>query len=693
MTGRPRLVLLSFLMLFTELILIRWSGANVVYLSYFSNLVLLGSFLGIGIGFLRSRSKVQLFPRAAPTLVIFVFFVLLFPVQVDRSGTQLLYFGAEPSGLPIWVMLPVIFIATAAIMAMIADGVARTFATFEPLEAYRLDIVGSIIGIAAFSLLSFLGSPPIAWAVVVGACFIVLSLPGATLLHGLQQGVAVLVLIVLLWIESTSPRTYWSPYYKVSVRTGAEGTYNIQVNGIPHQWIDSTDQRFAAEPLYFAPYQRAPENSLDRVLVIGAGTGGDVAIALAQGARRVDAVEIDQRLYRLGTELNPDHPYQDPRVHVYINDGRAFLQQSDENYDLILFALPDSLTLVAGQSALRLESYLFTTQAMQVAKDHLKPDGVFAMYNYYRQQWLVDRLAGTLDKVYGHPPCIDSTGRVGHFAVLTTSIDPRRVSCRTMWQPGELGVPSPATDDHPFVYLRTRSIPSIYLWTLAIILLLSVLAVRVSSGPLREMRRYLDLFFMGAAFLLLETKSVVQFALLFGTTWFVNALVFAGILVTVLAAIEVARRFSFKSPGRLYVALAVGLTLAWVVSPELLLSLSVVPRFLAATAVAFAPVFVANLIFAERFRGVGSSVVAFGANLLGAMVGGLLEYGALLVGYRALLLVVAGLYSLAFVFRPKEETRVPVAEVAIEQRHMELTAPSSQLSLTETMRRRKLPKL
>jgi hypothetical protein len=86
-------------------------------------------------------------------------------------------------------------------------------------------------------------------------------------------------------------------------------------------------------------------------------------------------------------------------------------------------------------------------------------------------------------------------------------------------------------------------------------------------------------------------------------------------------------------------------------------------------------------------------VVAFGANLLGAMVGGLLEYGALVVGYRALLLVVAGLYGLAFAFRPREATRVPAMEVAAEHRHMELTATSSQLSLTETMRRRKLPKL
>jgi SAM-dependent methyltransferase len=659
---RARLILLSFLMLFTELALIRWTGSNVIYLSYFSNFVLLGSFLGIGIGFLRSTSKVQLFPRAAPVLAIFVFFVLMFPVQVDRSGTQIIFFGVEPSGLPIWVMLPIIFVATAAIMAMIADGVARTFATFEPLEAYRLDIIGSILGIGAFSLLSFLGTPPIAWALVVGACFILLSLRRSTLVHGLQLVVAILALVMMLGNESASPQTYWSPYYKVSVSTGSEGTYGVLVNGIPHQTIESIVERRDTEPLYFAPYERAPNNPLNRVLVIGAGTGSDVAIALKEAAKRVDAVEIDPRLYELGKQLNPDHPYQDPRVHVSINDGRAFLQQSDQQYDMILFALPDSLTLVAGQSSLRLESYLLTQQAMQVAKDHLGPGGVFVMYNFYRERWLIDRLAGTLNEVYGHPPCID-TWVVGHFAVLTTSVDPQQVSCRAVWHPMKAAVPPPATDDHPFVYLRTRGIPSIYLLTLALILLVSFLAVRVSSGPLREMKGYVDLFFMGAAFLLLETKNVVQFALLFGTTWFVNALVFAGILLSVLAAIEVARRFSLAHPSRLYVVLAAACTLAWFVSPEWLLSLSIVPRFVAATGIAFAPIFVANLIFAQRFKAVGSSVVAFGANLLGAMIGGLLEYGALVVGYRSLLLVVAGLYTLAFVFRPRESAEARNGEI------------------------------
>ena len=73
-------------------------------------------------------------------------------------------------------------------------------------------------------------------------------------------------------------------------------------------------------------------------------------------------------------------------------------------------------------------------------------------------------------------------------------------------------------------------------------------------------------------------------------------------------------------------------------------------RFLAATALAFAPIFLANLVFAQRFKNVGSSTTAFGASLLGAIVGGVLEYLSLITGFRFLLVVVAVLYGLAFVF-------------------------------------------
>ena len=319
-------------------------------------------------------------------------------------------------------------------------------------------------------------------------------------------------------------------------------------------------------------------------------------------------------------------------------------------FDLILFALPDSLTLVSGQGSLRLESYLFTREAMEAVRDRLAPGGVFAMYNYYRP-FVFERYANTMREVFGHEPCFDA-GVEGmgprSQSVLTIGLEPDDIACDTPWEPASI-VPEPATDDHPFPYVEGRSIPSFYLWWLAAIVLASIAIVRRASGaPLGRMRPYSDLFCMGAAFLLLETKSVVQFALLFGTTWFVNSLVFAGILLAVLAAVEIARRVRLPSPKVLYAMLLACLAVAWLVPPGRLLALPLVTRFLASVAVAFAPVFVANLIFAQRFKDVGTSTVAFGANLLGAMVGGVLEYMAIITGYRSLLFAVAILYGLAF---------------------------------------------
>jgi hypothetical protein len=180
------------------------------------------------------------------------------------------------------------------------------------------------------------------------------------------------------------------------------------------------------------------------------------------------------------------------------------------------------------------------------------------------------------------------------------------------------------------------------------------LVIRLASGPLGRPSAYADLFFMGAAFLLLETKNVVQFALLFGTTWLVNALVFAGILLVVLAAVEVADRIELD-PWYLYAALFGSLALAWMVPAASLLGLGAVPRFTVAIALAFMPVFLANLIFAQRFKQAQTSAHAFGANLLGAMVGGVLEYASLVVGYRALIPLVGALYALSFIVRPRAQ--------------------------------------
>ena len=649
MNDRLRLLLLSFLMLFVELALIRWAGSNVVYLSYFSNFVLLGSFLGIGIGFLRGRARFNSFRYAPVALTLLMTFIFIFRVEINRSGSDILYFGQlVPSGLPTWVTLPIIFAAVATVMAMLAEGVAREFVKFPPLEAYRLDIGGSILGIAAFSVLSFLWAPSIAWGVVVAIVYLLVRRTGWVVL----QGLALILMLVILGRESAFPFYSWSPYYQVHVSPvpAERGTYDIAVNGIPHQSIQSVETRRESDQSYFLPYERAAGNSLENVLIIGAGNGSDVAIALEEGAGRVDAVEIDPRIQQLGSQLHPDEPYQDPRVSVHIDDGRAFLERTDQQYDLILFALPDSLTLVQGQSSLRLESYLFTQEAMASAREHLKPDGVFAMYNYYRESWLIERLAATLGTAYGHPPCVDSFGDVGRLAVMTVGLETDDVTCADGAAAPAIAptAPTPAHDDYPFVYLQERGIPPFYLLTIGLILAASLVMTRVAGGPFRQMTNYLDLFFMGAAFLLLETKSVVQFALLYGTTWFVNALVFAGVLMSVFAAIEVVRRVPLPDARFLYLALLVSVIISWLIPAGALLGLDPTLRFIAAIALWFTPIFIANLVFAQRFATVEASNVAFGANLLGSMVGGLMEYAALITGYQALALVVALLYTLAF---------------------------------------------
>ncbi|MEV4077127.1 spermidine synthase [Nonomuraea fuscirosea] len=656
---RPRLVLASAFMLFLELALIRWTGSNIVHLSYFTNFVLLGSFLGIGLGFLRvGRSRRQ--PYYSPVvLALLVIVVLTFPVTVDRNTEGVLYWTSlATSGPPAWAILPVIFCAAALVLMGPAELVGRCFPELPRLEAYRYDLIGSLTGIAAFTALSFLSAPPVFWGLIAAVCYGLLLVPRPPVPWVLMVVVPAVAVVGLLLAETLTAGALWSPYYKVTTRQlqqlGIPVT-DIAVNGIPHQQAVPAAARLQWEAQYGLPYERTTKPPKD-VLIVGAGSGTDVAIALSKGAARVDAVEIDPKLRELGGSVHPDRPYDDPRVTTHVTDGRAFLERTGEKYDLILFALPDSLTLVSGASSLRLESYLFTEEAMRAARAHLRPGGTFSMYNYYRESWLVDRLASTMQRAFGHKPCVDVVSTAGQQAVITAGLGAADQRCATEWPGAAAGTPEPAGDDRPFLYLKDATIPPIYVITLGLILIVSLLAVRVVAGPYRRMRPYADLFLLGVGFMLLETKSVTGFALLFGTTWVVNAIVFAGVLVAVLAAVEVTRRFRVPPLPVMYGVLFAGLLLAWLVPNEWLLGLPLPVRAVAAVTVAFLPIFAANVIFAKRFAETADATTSFGANLLGAMVGGCLEYVALVIGYKGLLIVAALLYVGALVLLPKKNS-------------------------------------
>ena len=655
--GAPfRLFLTSFTLLFVELILIRWIPALVTYVGFFSNFVLMASFLGIGLGILLGRRQTRL-PASPFPFLLLATVLLITTAQLNiqvRSSSEIFFGLAESHAADAnFLVLPLIVVLVVALMAALALPLGGLLRSMPPLKAYAIDIAGSMAGIAAFAGVSLLQTPPGVWFAIVGLLLLLLALGRGPTVWSVVAGLAMLAAIAGGFVHRTTATEIWSPYYRIDVRLVGKGIEHISVNGIPHQAMVPVGSP-GSGPWYEQVYAWFPGQSFKRVLIVGAGSGTDTAHALAHGAARVDAVEIDPAILALGKKLNPDKPYLDPRVHTYVNDGRAFLRTSTDRYDLVIFALPDSLTLLSNTAHIRLESFLFTVQAFESVRDHLTPHGVFVLYNSYRQPWLVTKIGSQLTAAFGSPPIVrlyrasqaafaagplvaDSGGRprAGRADPLPRSGSPR---------------PTNATDDWPFLYLRVPFISRFYLATLGFLLAVSVAGVWLVSrrtGPV--LPTFSPHFFvLGVAFLLLETKSLVSFSLLFGSTWIVNALAFFAILASVLLAIGVTAWLRPRHSWPFYIGLFIALAIAFLLPPERLLLDPPALRYALAAVVAFAPVFFANLVFTYSFRDVRAADMAFASNLLGAMVGGVLEYLALITGYRLLVLLVGALYLLAY---------------------------------------------
>jgi len=411
-------------------------------------------------------------------------------------------------------------------------------------------------------------------------------------------------------------------------------------------------------------------DTFDEVLILGAGSGTDVAAALRHGAKHVTAVDIDPVILRLGAERHPDKPYSDPRVTIVNDDARHYLATTTKKYDLIVFALIDSLTVQSSFSSVRLESYMFTEESFRAVRDHLTPRGVMALYNYFREKWLVDRLANTAATVFGQEPLAHVHQERAYLAVML--IGPR---LRELTSPpplpgldlayGQAHDPTPATplrrdasvipatDNWPFLYMRAPEIPRHYIAALAVVLLVSVISVgatlRFSGSALRNPQSALSFFFLGAGFMLLETKSIVQFALLWGSTWSSASLAIASVLAMALASALIAARIDVRRRGSILVVLLALLVVNYMVPVGRVSFASRALESLFYGVLVFSPVLCAGLIFSSSYKRSASSAVDFGANLLGAMLGGVGEYASLLAGYRFLLLLVAGAYVLAVV--------------------------------------------
>ena len=646
---RMRLFLTSATLLFVELFLIRWVPSNVVYFGFFTNLILIASFLGIGLGIILGRRNAG--PRLAPfPLLFFVVIKLISAAQLNvtvAASNDVLLGGSVEPGIEANIgMLMGVFALVVAAMAALALPLGGLLKSMPPLRAYAIDITGSLAGIAVFTAMSFAGVGPTGWTVVIAVLITLLALGRGVTAWSFVSAAAIVACLMLTGTTSD----LWSPYQRLTLKQ-LPTEMLVAANGVPHQGFPTT--KHPLNGFYPQVGKWFPGHSFDDVLIIGAGTGNDIAASVQRGDGHIDAVEIDPTIHQIGVDMNAFEPYQDPRVTTSIDDGRAFLRKSDKDYDLVILALTDSLTLFSSTGNVRLESFLYTKEAFEEVKAHLKPGGIFVLYNFYRQPWLVDRLGGMLADTFGRPSIVssfDDGWEIGAVLANGPGLS------------GGLGVPPDAevmaphaagvepTDDWPFLYMFEPAIATPFIVVLGMVLLLALVSVFAASRWVGvSIRRFSPHFFLlGAAFLLLETRSLVSFGLLFGNTWVVNALVFFAILLSVLASIGVASVLPRRSPTLWYVALFGSLLVSWVVPPSAVLIDPPWLRYAAAAGLAFAPVFFANLCFTYSFRDSPAADMSFASNLLGAVVGGAIEYVALITGYQALAVIVAVLYLAAY---------------------------------------------
>jgi SAM-dependent methyltransferase len=468
----------------------------------------------------------------------------------------------------------------------------------------------------------------------------------------------------------------WSPYYKIEVAPlaklhdgGRQGSttfarplgHTLTVNNDYHQMLLDLRPREHEHPfqaawrrLYDAPYADAAGLPPGPILVVGAGTGNDVAAALRRTDREVHAVEIDPVIVGLGRRLHAERPYDDPRVRLTVDDARSFFQRATTRYALVVFGFLDSHTLVSSRSSVRLDNFVYTRESLEQVRRILLPGGKVALTFAATKPWMRVRIAHMLQEVFRRPTWVTYERRVPGQprytnGVLFESFRPplpavARARPRLGFRDSDLPVPE---DDWPFLYLKYSRLPLNYRGFLALVLVLGFVPLLFLPRGGRRLR--LPFFFLGAAFFLIETSNVISLSLLYGSTWTVNVLVFCGILSLILLGNLTCHKLP-RPPLKLWFALLVAsISAAYFTPTSALLGVeSALLRGLCAVVVFLGPVYFASIIFARLIREERDLYQAYGSNVLGAVVGGACEYLSLMMGFKFLLGVTLAFYLVVF---------------------------------------------
>ncbi|HTO54804.1 MAG TPA: hypothetical protein VMR50_15570 [Myxococcota bacterium] len=660
--GSPRwqIGLLAAMVLLLELSFIRQVPAEVRAISYFTNLMFTAGFSGMGIGCILARQKSLAFALPLGLWLVFAFMVFGRGIVIQPGATAVHYFLQYPDlaesapELPLFPAAAAIFLFAAVPFVALGQALAGAMAGHPRLSAYGWDIAGSLSGTIAFSLSSWAGIPPWIWPIAIGVAW-------AAALERVvwRRALFALAGVPFLWLATSARDSAWSPYYYVQSETVPEGL-RVFVNSSFHQLaLDFRAQTPEGRALskfmlgrFGRPYQLYRDmhggQNPKKVLILGAGTGNDVYVARSNDAAEIVAVEIDPVILRLGHERNLARPYDDPRVRAVVDDARHFLRTTDERFDLIVFGTLDSQALLSGSANLRLENYVYTRESLEDARRILADHGVVTLYYSIFEPWLYERIFSTVRGAFGDQAMLISDGEVFLFNTVIVATKGEGTWSGSPQILEQYGHGLPSSDDWPFIYLERPTIAPVYLELLAVVAVVMVAAFALLRRLQPVRGWYLNFWLLGLGFTLMESSAIVRLALLFGSTWSVNALVFTAFLLTVfIANYTVLRRWA--PPLRaawagLFLAIAVN----YAFPLPALFALAAPLRALACAALVGLPVYCASVCFSRLFAAEPSVGYPLGINLIGAMAGGLVEYASMALGMRAVWLVALGVYVSAF---------------------------------------------
>ncbi|MBM3460490.1 MAG: methyltransferase domain-containing protein [Armatimonadetes bacterium] len=687
-----RIFWISVLILFVEMLVIRWYASEVRIFAYLHSLVLLAVFLGMGLGCYASDRRA--WPVASAAVLAGLVILVEDPINTgwrplqhitDDLGSlsQVYVWYQEKPAIVDWLAL------ARGLFLLLGSFLAIAFVFFplgqlmgrwmnEPsnaIRAYSANILGSLAGVWIFNALCFAWLPPAAWFAVALLLYLI-AMPDVRTRVG-TAGLLGLAMLAALHPPAPAEKVVWSPYHKLILREAVSEPdnfkfgYHLEVNGVWYQgmvnlsseWLQKHPEKYDAALLrsswYVAPwvFKKAPKS----VLIVGAGSGNDVASALRAGAEHVVAVEIDPAIVALGRQFHPEQPYSDPRVEVVVDDARAYFKRSTEKFDAIRFALLDSHTQVSGLNNLRLDNYVYTREAFQEAAALLKPDGVLFCGFALPKPFVGYRLDRLLMDIFGHLPLLYSLdsgtytfryGASGALFIASTRADQERmmaavkavpeVAARTSGSTATARV-VPTTDDWPYLYLEQPTLPAEYV-TISILVLLTLWILKriLFAGGERVDPTF---FLLGAAFLLLEVHAISRAMLLFGSTWVVNSFVITAVLLFIFLANCLAERLTRRAIPLIYGLLLGTLLINLLVPLSAFQNFPLATRAFLSSLFLCAPVFFAGLIFVKQFEAFPRRNVALGSNLIGAIVGGMLESLTFLWGMRIITVLVIGLYA------------------------------------------------